>query len=196
MIVKWLTNPQTYLEFFLNQSITPFKSDLFQYFIKGVLIVPVIRTRYKTGWTCCSSCFHFHLFVLLNLIYFSLPHVPFSEPSALSRHCIKSCMWVACPCSSISIIKHTGSFIIPGLISLRKCWGCGFGRERPPLSRSYDHPFWTETINPVFSHCSVSLKRIFNSPLIDCWKLNACQFERVLQSFKKCSVCKTGWLLL
>ena len=99
-------------------------------------------------------------------------------------------------CSSISLIKHTRSFITPGLISLRKCWGCGFGREGPPLSHSYDHPFRVETINPVFSRCSVPLKRIFNPPLIDCWKLNACQFEWVLQSFKKCSVCKTGRLLL
>lgn len=100
-------------------------------------------------------------------------------------------------CSSISLIKHTRSFITAGLISPGKCWGCSFGGDTPSsCSRSYDHPFWTETINPVFSHCSVSLKRIFNSLLIDCWKLNACQFEGVLESFKKCSVCKTEWLLV
>lgn len=112
-------------------------------------------------------------------------------PSLSLSIAFKSCMCGSMSCSSISLIKHTRSFITPGLISHRKCWGRAFGRGRPPLSHSYDHPFWAETINPVFSLCSsVSLKRIFNSLPIDCWKLNACQFEWVLQSFKKCSVCK------
>lgn len=66
-------------------------------------------------------------------------------------------------CSSISLIKHTRPFITRQLISLRKCWG----RGQAPLTHPYDHPFQAEAINPVFSHGSVSLKRIFNLLLID-----------------------------
>lgn len=93
-------------------------------------------------------------------------------------------------CSSTSFIKRTRPFIIHRLISLRKCWGCGLA----PLTHPYDHPFRAGAINPVFSHGSVPLKRIFNPLLIDWGKLNAHHFEGVLQLFKKWAVRRT-WRL-
>lgn len=93
--------------------------------------------------------------------------------------------------SSISLVKRPRSFVTGGLVSLRKCWGCALEERASSLS-----VLWTSI--PEWDHpsCLQPPKRIFNPLLIDCWELNACQFEWVLQSFKKCSVCKTRRLLV
>lgn len=149
---------------------------------------------------------YFDLFVLLILSYFPLSF-------ALSS-CSASCLFlnspspplplwalplnhacvVACPVHPSASLNILGPSLPRGLLATGSAEDVPSEEGRPPLSHSYDHPLWAETINPVFSLCSVSLKRIFNSLPIDCWKLNACQSEWVLQSFKKCSVCKTGRL--
>lgn len=137
-----------------------------------------------------ASCFQFQLEAFLYLFSVFIFSFYIFVHTDLSSSLLPWIMHVgSMSCSSISIIKYTRFIITSELISFRKCWGYGFGRKRTPLTHSYDHLSWTETINSVFSHCSISA-------LIDCWKLNACQFEWALQSFKKCSVCKTGWLLM
>lgn len=108
-----------------------------------------LRTRYQTGFAFTSArLFCSSLFIVL---------FPSCSPPS-SQHCLKSCMCVACPVHPSASLNIPGPSLPSALLASGSAEDVAFGGEKPPLSHSYDHPFWAETINPVFSRRSVLRK--------------------------------------
>lgn len=110
--------------------------------------------------------------------HFLIIHHPLHvlPPPSLPLHCLQSYMKIACPVHPSASLEILGLSLPTGLLAPGSAEDVALLRSVILMIIHSE----TETINPVFSHCIFSLKRITPCSSIG-GKLNACQFERVLQ---------------